>query len=117
VIGLYTRWFHRTALVIGWAVGMAYGTIEAYWTPGGGQQHFGASTAPVLGHATYIAITALVINLVVAVGFTLVFRGTGLTDGYDDTSPADYALDPAAVPVARFAGPSEPFEPTSSLSG
>ena len=64
VIGLYTRWFHRCALVIGWAVGMAYGTIEAYRTPGGGQQHFGASTAPVLGHATYIAITALVINLV-----------------------------------------------------
>jgi len=117
VIGLYTRWFHRTALVIGWAVGMAYGTIEAYWTPGGGQQHFGASTAPVLGHATYIAITALVINLVVAVGFTLVFRGTGLTDGYDDTSPADYALDPAAVPVARFAGPPEPFEPPAASAG
>jgi solute:Na+ symporter, SSS family len=117
VIGLYTRWFHRTALVIGWAVGMAYGTIEAYWTPGGGQQHFGASTAPVLGHATYIAITALVINLVVAVGFTLVFRGIGLTDGYDDTTPADYALDSAAVPPARLAGPSEPFEPSGSLSG
>jgi SSS family solute:Na+ symporter len=99
VIGLYTRWFHRTALVIGWAVGMAYGTIEAYWTPGGGQQHFGASTAPVLGHATYIAITALVINLVVAVGFTLVFRGTGLTDGYDDTSPADYTIDSVPAPA------------------
>ena len=117
VIGLYTRWFHRAALVIGWAVGMAYGTIEAYWTPGGGQQHFGASTAPVLGHATYIAITALVINLVVAVGFTLVFRGTGLTDGYDDTSPADYALDPAAVAVARFAAPRNHSSPPAASAG
>ena len=25
VIGLYTRWFHRIALIIGWAAGMAYG--------------------------------------------------------------------------------------------
>jgi hypothetical protein len=28
-------------LIIGWATGMAYGTIEAYRTPGGGQAHFG----------------------------------------------------------------------------
>ncbi|MGN6741838.1 MAG: monocarboxylate uptake permease MctP, partial [Amnibacterium sp.] len=28
--GLYTRWFHRWALVIGWAVGILYGTIAAY---------------------------------------------------------------------------------------
>ena len=26
VISLYTRWFHRFALIIGWAVGLAYGT-------------------------------------------------------------------------------------------
>ena len=37
VIGRYTRWFHRAALIICWATGMAYGTIEAYRTPGGGQ--------------------------------------------------------------------------------
>ena len=42
VIGLYTRWFHRAALIFGWAAGMAYGTIEAYRTSGGGQAHFGA---------------------------------------------------------------------------
>ncbi len=28
--GLYTRWFHRWALLAGWAVGMVYGTITAY---------------------------------------------------------------------------------------
>ena len=41
VISLYTRWFHRSALIFGWAVGMAYGTIQAYRMPGGGQAHFG----------------------------------------------------------------------------
>ena len=42
VISLYTRWFHRFALLIGWAVAMVYGTIQAYRTPGNGQAHFGA---------------------------------------------------------------------------
>jgi SSS family solute:Na+ symporter len=106
VISLYTRWFHRFALIIGWAVGMAYGTIQAYQTPGAGQQHFGASTAPVFGHTTYIAITAVLINLLVSAGFTLVFRAIGLTDGYDETRPADYSADaapPAAAPGAGAA--------------
>ena len=30
VFGLYTRWFHRWALLAGWAVGMVYGTLKAY---------------------------------------------------------------------------------------
>jgi len=29
VAGLYTRWFHRWALVTGWAVAMVYGTFTA----------------------------------------------------------------------------------------
>ena len=89
VVGLYTRWFHRFALIIGWAAGMAYGTIEAWRTPGGGQAHFGASVTPVLGHTTYIAIAALIINLVVTALLTLVFHKFGLQDGYDETRPAD----------------------------
>ena len=100
VISLYTRWFHRFALIIGWAVAMAYGTVEAYRTPGGGQAHFGASTAPVLGHITYIAISALVLNLVVAAVLTFLFRALGLHDGYDETRPADYSADPAGEPPA-----------------
>ncbi|MDQ0753929.1 hypothetical protein QF034_008160 [Streptomyces africanus] len=27
--GLFTRWFHRSALLAGWAVGMIYGTLAA----------------------------------------------------------------------------------------
>src|SRR5512142_98173 len=74
VIGLYTRWFHRFALIIGWAVAMAYGTIQAYRTAGGGQAHFGASAAPVFGHVTYIAIVALILNVAVTAVLTVVFR-------------------------------------------
>jgi solute:Na+ symporter, SSS family len=100
VIGLYTRWFHRIALIAGWAAGMAYGTVVAYRTPGGGQAHFGASTAPVFGHVTYVAITALILNLVVSSMLTVIFRRIGLQDGYDETRPADYSADPVPVPAA-----------------
>src|SRR6476619_5364477 len=42
VFSLYTRWFHRWALLVGWAVGMVYGTVKAYGVlnPATGQ-HFG----------------------------------------------------------------------------
>jgi solute:Na+ symporter, SSS family len=101
VIGLYTRWFHRIALIIGWAVGMAYGTIEAYRTAGGGQAHFGASTTPVFGHVTYIAVVALILNVAVSAVLTLMFRRIGLQDGYDETRPADYTADPVTAPPTR----------------
>jgi solute:Na+ symporter, SSS family len=91
VISLYTKWFHRFALITGWAAGMVYGTIQAYRTPGGGQAHFGASTAPVFGHITYIAVTALVVNLVVAVLLTPFFRAFRAPNGYDETGDADYS--------------------------
>jgi solute:Na+ symporter, SSS family len=105
VVGLYTRWLHRWALVIGWAAAMAYGTVQAYRTPGGTQQHFGASAAPVFGHVIYIAIAALIINVVVSVVLTFVFRAVKLPAGADETLPAHYTADPAdgaaaAVPAA-----------------
>ena len=104
VIGLYTRWFHRWALVIGWAAAMAYGTIVAYNTPAPGVSgsHFGASTAnvPGLNHTVYIAVTALVINLVVAAVLTLVFRLAKLPAGPDETTPAHYLADAEEAPAA-----------------
>src|SRR5690348_10711213 len=99
VIGLYTRWFHRAALIFGWLAGMAYGTIQAYRTSGGGQAHFGGSAAPVFGHTTYIAITALLLNLAVAAVLSVVFKQFGLPDGYDETRPADYTADPVPAPA------------------
>jgi solute:Na+ symporter, SSS family len=116
VIGLYTRWFHRMALLTGWAAGMAYGTVEAYRTSGGGQAHFGASTAPVFGHVTYIAIIALILNVAVSAILTVVFRKIGLQDGYDETRPADYTADPATVPAAS-AGTRNPQRSIAQMTG
>jgi SSS family solute:Na+ symporter len=109
VISLYTRWFHRSALIFGWAVGMAYGTVQAYRTSGGGQAHFGASAAPVFGHITYIGISALILNVAVAAVLTVIFNRVGVTDGYDQTRPADYRADPVPVPAAANATTRVPF--------
>jgi solute:Na+ symporter, SSS family len=102
VAGLYTRWFHRWALLLGWAAAMAYGTIQAYRVPVPGQanSHFGGSTAPVLGHIVYIAIAAFIINLVIAVVLTLVFRAFRLPAGADETQPGHYTADPETGPPA-----------------
>jgi SSS family solute:Na+ symporter len=104
VIGLYTRWFHRWALVTGWAVAMVYGTVVAYNTPAPGEpgSHFGTSvaSAPGLGHTVYIALTALVINLVVAAVLTVIFRMAKLPAGTDETAPANFVADPEGAPAA-----------------
>ena len=111
VAGLYTRWFHRWALLIGWAAAMVYGTIEAWRTPGDGQAHFGSSTAPILGHIMYIGFAAFVLNVVVSTVLTLIFKATKLPEGTDETQPAQYTADPedaAEVVVPAGAGVKSP---------
>lgn len=97
VFGLYTRWFHRWALLAGWAVGMAYGTWAAWGVanPRSKVAHFGGSLdpIPVLGDLGYIAMTAFVINLVVAVALTLVLRAMKVDAGRDETIRGDYFAD------------------------
>ena len=71
VFGLFTRWFHRWALLAGWAVGMIYGTVTAYGcctacTPAKPSATRWPSF-PVLGRAGYIGLTTLVVNIVVVV--------------------------------------------------
>ena len=92
-------------MVLGWAAAMVYGTIEAYRTPGGGQAHWGASTAPILGHVMYIAIAAFILNLAVSIVLTLVFRAVRLPAGTDETLPANYTADPAEAPAAEVPAP------------
>jgi SSS family solute:Na+ symporter len=120
VISLYTRWFHRHALIIGWFAGMLYGTVEAYRTPGGGQGHFGGSATTLFGHVTYIAIAALVLNIAVSAVLTLLFRRVGLQDGYDATRPADYLADPVPArpgPAKGRARASAAGDPVGSGTG
>jgi SSS family solute:Na+ symporter len=96
VFGLYTRWFHRWALLGGWAVAMVYGTITAYQqiNPVTGK-HFGSSVGAidVLGRSGYIALTAFVLNVVVAAVLTPVLRALKTPAGEDVTTAADYRAD------------------------
>ena len=57
--GLYTRWFHRWALLTGWLAGMIYGTIAAYNVKSATTSHWAASSDIVFGHTVYIGLTAL----------------------------------------------------------
>jgi len=95
VLGLYTRWFHRWALLAGWAVGMIYGTVVAYQQSSPITKHFGGSLdeVPFIGDRGYIALTAFVLNLLVAAVLTYAFRAAKLADGADATSPDDYHAD------------------------
>jgi SSS family solute:Na+ symporter len=117
VAGLFTRWFHRWALLAGWAVGMVYGTVAAYNVvvpkvvtklQGGepvstalGTRHFGGPLAyfPFTDTKVYIALTALLLNVIVAVILTLIFRAMSLASGDDATTPDDYYSDVATTPL------------------
>ncbi len=96
VFGLFTRWFHRWALLAGWAVGMVYGTVVAY---GGctacSTRPFGNSLAvvPGLGDAGYIGLTALLVNVVVTVVLTVILNAAKVGNGTDITVQSDYFAD------------------------
>ncbi len=93
VLGLFTRWYSGTALLIGWAAGMILGT-DLSWTPKGwapvhalnwdvpGVGHFDLG----LGFAAYNGLTAVLANVIVATLLSLVIRPRGK----DETAPEDY---------------------------
>ncbi|MFE4544022.1 monocarboxylate uptake permease MctP [Arthrobacter sp. NPDC056727] len=107
VAGLYTRWFDRWALLAGWAVGIAFGTASAYNVINPvTHAHFGGSIAPVpgTGFTVYIAVSAFVLNMIVAVVLTLVLRALKVPEGEDTTRPSDYGADetdPKVVEIER----------------
>jgi SSS family solute:Na+ symporter len=93
--GLYTRWFHRWALFVGWAAAMAWGTWLAYGVKSPTESHFGGPLVNVPGTQTkfYIALLAFFLNVVLAVVLTLVFRAAKVPEGTDRTSRDDYTAD------------------------
>jgi SSS family solute:Na+ symporter len=100
-LGLYTRWFHRGALIAGWAVGMVAGFWMLYLTPNPAtkREHFGGS-AYALSHlgfdtqvTVYTGFIAVLLNLLVAVVLTFVLRATKTPDGPDATTDGDYHAD------------------------
>lgn len=102
VFGLYTRWFHRWALLAGWAVGMVYGSVAAYNVSSPTAAHFAGSVASIPGIAQmgYIALTAFVVNIVVAAAATLALRAAKAPYGVDSTIKGDYFAD-AGDPKVR----------------
>ncbi|WP_202868965.1 monocarboxylate uptake permease MctP [Kribbella antibiotica] len=96
VVGLFTRWFHKWALMAGWAVAMVYGTVEAYNVVNPAtKKHFGGSVTniPFTDTQAYIGLIAFSLNLVIVIALTLVFRALKVAPGVDVTHPSDYTAD------------------------
>jgi SSS family solute:Na+ symporter len=88
MLGVYTRWFDDWALLVGWALGIATGTAMAVAVDL-------APTYPLalLGQTFpgYIALYTLILNLVVAVVLTPLFRGMRAAQPpADQTATSDY---------------------------
>jgi SSS family solute:Na+ symporter len=91
VLGAFTRWFHPWALVAGWAAGMASGTamaaslgLKSSVYPFHLPMFFGGT------FAMYAAVPALVLNLLVSVVLTVVFRAAKVDGGTDVTDASAY---------------------------
>ncbi|WP_433076522.1 monocarboxylate uptake permease MctP [Dactylosporangium sp. CA-052675] len=99
-LGLFTRWFHRGALVAGWVAGMGLGLWMLYQVVNPTtHRHFAGSAFPLSewGFDTkktiYVGFVAVVVNLAVAAILTLILRASSVTDGGDDTTREDYFAD------------------------
>src|SRR6266849_2851446 len=94
-LGLYTHWFNRWALLVGWAAGMISGTLMAFSAILQGIPKAPLlQTYPIFGIPVYAAFAALIVNLVLAVVLTPIFEAIGLRSGKDVTTPADYEYAP-----------------------
>ncbi|WP_432825436.1 monocarboxylate uptake permease MctP [Dactylosporangium sp. CA-092794] len=100
-LGLFTRWFHRSALIAGWVAGMGLGMWMLYQipNPATNHAHFGGSAFALsewgldTKKTIYVGFVSVVVNLVVAAILTLILRATSVTDGGDATTPEDYLAD------------------------
>ncbi len=93
-IGLYTRWFHKYALMIGIVAGLTVGMTMAI------AEKFASVYPFVIAGVSipvYIAIAALIVNLFLCVILTLLFRSLAIPDGGDLTTPLDYVSHPVGI--------------------
>jgi solute:Na+ symporter, SSS family len=114
VIGLWTRWCHRWALLAGWLVGLVAGLYMVYDTanPTTGKTHFGGSSYLLSQFgldtkvAVYTGILALLANLVVVIVGTVVLKLVRAPQPPDATQPQDYEVeagDPGVEPLPTSA--------------
>jgi SSS family solute:Na+ symporter len=88
-LGLYTRWFNRWALLVGWAVGTFVGCamfIASNYTSVVYTVKIGSFSLPPM----YAAFTSVVLNLVLAIVLTPIFELIGARRGTDETATSDY---------------------------
>jgi SSS family solute:Na+ symporter len=88
MLGLYTNWFHRSALIIGWI-----GGVGACLAMSIAQQFQSQVYAFVIGGQSFtlfIGITGLFLNLLLATVLTPLFTLLGVQRGRDMTTPDDY---------------------------
>ncbi|MBV1855024.1 sodium:solute symporter family protein [Catellatospora tritici] len=104
VLGLWTGWFHRFALVGGLLAGLGSGVLLLWRVPQRAadgsvvKAHFGGSNLPLSelglgGGAVYVGLLALAVNLLVVVAATVLLRGLRVPGGVDLTRPEDYYAD------------------------
>lgn len=88
LLGLYTRWLHPAALLTGWATGIVAGTAMAASLQFKGSIY----TLHIFGFALpcYAALSALVLNLIVAVALSALFNALSNAPREDETAAADY---------------------------
>ncbi len=88
VFGMYTRWFHPKALLLGWVCGMTAATAMAAATGFTPNITLHVGGTAITG---FLALYALAINLAVAALATLAMRAIRADAGIDMTTEADYA--------------------------
>jgi SSS family solute:Na+ symporter len=88
VVGLYSRWFHPKALLVGWLAGMLAAT--GMMIAGGFLPNF-ALPLPGFTLIGFIAFYALLVNLAVSAAFTLALNIGKVDAGSDATTAQDYA--------------------------
>ncbi|MEN3349864.1 MAG: solute:Na+ symporter, family, partial [Bradyrhizobium sp.] len=69
VFGLFTVWFRAEALLLGWAVGIGWGTYTA-WS--NGLKPLASISLGDSSYTFYVGLGALLLNIVVAVFATIV---------------------------------------------
>ena len=101
VFGLYTRWFHRWALLAGWAAGMLAGLWMLYdnANPLTGKAHFAGSQWALsrwgldTTYTVYVGLLAVAVNAIVTVVLTVVMRAAKAPYGEDVTDESDYHVE------------------------
>ena len=89
-IGLFSNWFNRWAMLIGWAAGLIVGTLMAFSGIITGAAKAVSTIYAFGGISMYAAVWSLLINVVLCVVLTPVFQAIGAKRGMDETSASDY---------------------------